>query len=180
MNSKEMADPVSMIAMAPAGKAIYGRVGESADSLRTSILIQEEMKYIKGLRTNPIVEIRSGLFDYSGIGLVAVMFKFNHDDDMIYETWWNYYQTGGGEKYFTDICQSPDLDLHIFCGQEKVKSVRIYNSLKEPFMQKVVYLKSRKEWSMADFDRERENLYRKYPTVKELWDICGTEGIIRN
>jgi hypothetical protein len=151
------------------GQAIMGRFAGPDRKLQTGIFIREDSAHIKGVPKNPTVEFRSGMFDGDLVIPVVVMLKVQGLTDP-YETWWNYYQTGGGEQYFNDIITQSYVIVHFYTSAGKKKSVKVRNSLSDTFKQFKTRIEKVNPWTMEQFNAEREKIYNQYSSVKALWD----------
>jgi hypothetical protein len=164
-------DPLQYLLTQPAGTMIYARSSFDGAPMETALYIKEEPKYIKRLKYNPVFELRTGAMEYNGIFLVAVLLQPNADIDMLYESWWNYYQPDGGEIVFRDLVTQDFLRI-IFVDEKGNygKKTGIKNSLKPVFASYIEKIKPFAPWSMEEFNAAKEAVYEKYPSVKLLWD----------
>ncbi|PSN82317.1 hypothetical protein B9Q03_14365 [Candidatus Marsarchaeota G2 archaeon OSP_D] len=56
-----------------------------------------------------------------------------------------------------------------FSGRRE-RALAVPNSLRDTFREMLERVSSMKPWSMEGFDRARERVYARYPTVAALWD----------
>lgn len=160
-------DPEKIIKSAAPGTAIYARVHRPEP--HTDFLVREESTVIKQLK-NPPVALRTGLFLQNNIALVVVMFWIGSNPDQIFETWWNYHQTGDGHKHFGDMITQDNIAIHIYGDSGKVeKSIKINNSLKDFFKKALEKIYTLPAWLMDDFDTARDAIYKLYPNPGTLW-----------
>jgi hypothetical protein len=160
-------DPEKIIIQYQPGMAIYTRVYRPEP--HTDFLIREESSIIKKLK-NPIITIRPGLFIQNGVALVVIMFQIGSHPNQIFETWWNYHQTGDGKKYFEDMATQDNTAFHLYGDSRQVeKSIQIPNSLKDFFKESIEEIKKLPPWNMQNFDKERETIYQQHPTPSGLW-----------
>ena len=169
-----LTDPFELIKQMPAGSAVYARAGQKSDSMETCILIREDDSQIKRIRKNPIIELRSGLWE-SHVCVVALMVKLA---GLPYETWWNYHQEGGGEKYFEDMTRQLTLPILVYDEQSKRRSVMVRNSLSSIFRSYADKLRLKPPWSMKAFDAARDRIYDEHATVIDLWNALACPGDI--
>lgn len=163
-------DPKDFIISNNPGSAIYCITRRPEQ--RVDFLVKEESSIIKKL-INPIVSIKAGLYHYNNVTLVTVMFLIGTNMDQLFETWFNYHATGGqGQTAFSLMTTQEDIGFHLYGDSNKVeKGIVIPNNLKlkEFFANASKIISQIPPWGMAEFDKEREILYKKYPTLEDLW-----------
>ena len=167
-----LTDPLDYLLSRPAGTMVYARSSFDGGPMETALYIKEEPKYIKRLKYNPIFEIRTGAMEFNNVLLVTVLLQPNADNDMLYESWWNFHQKGGGEKYFMDLSTQESLKI-LFVDEEGNygKKTGIRNSLKPVFEDYIERIKKFNPWSMGEFNEAKEEVCRRYPSVRQLWDL---------
>lgn len=160
----QLADPLEVLRQFPPETMIYGRASYDGGPMETCLYIKEDMRYIKKIKYNPYFSLRTAMYEQGGVALVVVMVQPNGDDDMIYESWWNYHQTGGGEKYFRDIMSQDRIVIHFIDAAtgEIALSKQVKNSLKNAFIGMMSRLMDWPQWTMGDFDAARDTVYKKY------------------
>jgi hypothetical protein len=174
-------DAKKFIVAASPGMSIYGRNKLDGGDWETSFFIQEEKAYINKLGKSPIIHIRAGCLIYSGIPLVVVMFLVNNDPDMLYEVWFNYCQSGDGKKYFEDLTSQERIVLHWYCGNKRIRSIKINNNLQDGFKTFMTEIVKYPKWDMNAFDQARGLVYQDYPTPIILWNkLSDTDFSIFN
>lgn len=137
--------------------------------------IKEETKYIKRHKY-PLIQLRMGMLKLDNVFVVPMMILVNNDYDMLYETMFNYYQTGGGAKYIDTLKNQDTIKLLFFNeNNEEARQIQINNTIRDDITEIAMRLSSIKEWSMNDFDRAKEKLYEIYPTPLHLWNILGNK-----
>jgi hypothetical protein len=167
-----LTDPFELIKSFPPGSALYGRAGESVDTLETCILIREDETQICKIPANPIVELRSGIWQ-NHICPVIIMV---HLAGLPYETWWNYYQPQGeGQKYFDDMILQTMIPILIYDHRQKRRSIGIRNSLASSFKKYKEAIIQKTPWSMKDFDIAKQNICDQYPSIAALWEALGAD-----
>lgn len=165
-----LTDPFELIKTYPSGSALYGRTGETTDTLETCILIREDEPQIRKISANPIVELRSGLWEGKGAIIIAVMVK---SAGLLYETWWNYHRDDGGDKYFDDMIRQSMIPILVYDNHTQRRSILVRNSLAPSFKKYKGKILAATPWAMAEFDNERERIYARYPNVTALWEALG-------
>ncbi len=159
-------DAAQFIKSAPAGTMAYARQQTALDApWMTGFLISEQKWRVQGLGQNPDIELRCGAFEQDGVLLVVALMQVSGE---LYETWFNYYQTDGGEKYFRDLIEQPAITFAFF-APDPIRVIAVANHLGDFFAQAQARATALKPWSMRDFDAAREKIYQRFPTVSKLW-----------
>jgi hypothetical protein len=152
------------------GQAIMGRFALPDRKLQTGFFVREDSAHIKAVPKNPTVEFRAGMFDSEGQVIpVVVMLKIQGLQEP-YETWWNYYQADGGEKYFNDMISQSHVVVHLYTSSGKKRSIQVKNSLSDSFSRFKARIEQVSPWSMDKFNAERDRIYSKYPSLEAFWD----------
>lgn len=164
-------NPLQFLFSRPVGTMIYARSSFDGGPMETALYIKEEPKYIRRLKYNPIFEVRTGGFEYNRVFAVTVLLQPNADDDMLYESWWNYHDPDMGNSAFHDLATQEFLKILFVDGEGNYgKKTRIKNSLKPVFADYIERIKDYAPWSMQEFNAAKEAIYNMYPSVKLLWD----------
>lgn len=160
-------DPEQTIKSASPGTTIYARVHRPEP--HTDFLVREETSVIQQLR-NPAVTLRTGLMIQNNVALVVVMFRIGSNPDQLFETWWNYHQTGDGHKHFEDMTKQNNFAIHLYGDSGCIeKSIQVNNSIKDFFQDTLKKIYTIPAWHMDDFDTARDEIYKQYPTPGKLW-----------
>jgi len=166
-------DLIEILKIMPPRNMIYAHaVFEGNGDLETYFAIIEEPRFLKCLGKYPVLTVRTGLLYYNGVCLVPFMMRVDGNNDLLYESWLNYHSVGDiGKKSFRDLTKQDNIVFAFYdsFGNE-VRKIGIKNNLKEQFQDFIEHIESLDVWSMSDFDRERNNLYRDYPTPLDLWN----------
>jgi len=167
-----LTDPFELIKSFPPGMALYGRAGESAENLETCILVREDEDQILKIPANPIVELRSGIWQ-NHVCPVIVMINLA---GLPYETWWNYYQPEGeAEKYFDDMIRQSMIPILVYDDLQQRRSIGVRNSLASFFKKYKETILQKSVWTMKEFDAAKEKLCGQYPSVAALWEALGAD-----
>jgi len=166
-----LTDPFELIKSFPPGSALYGRAGESAETLETCILIREDETQIQKIPANPIIELRSGIWE-NQICPVIVMIKVA---GLPYETWWNYHRDDDGDKYFDDMILQAMIPILIYDDRRQRRSIGVRNSLAPSFKKYKETILQKSVWTMQEFDAAKEKLCGQYPSVAALWEALGAD-----
>jgi hypothetical protein len=131
--------------------------------------IKEEMQYINRYK-HMTIEVRLGILKINNVLIVPMMLMVNNDTNMMYETMFNYRQTSGGQQFLDALKKQDDIKLIFFNEKhEAVRKIGIKNSIKADIELLEKHLKESNSWSMDDFDRVKEELYKLYPSGTDLW-----------
>jgi hypothetical protein len=162
-------DPIDALKLMPCESMIYGRASFDGAPFETYFAVKEESRYIKRIpKYNPVLLVRTGLMEYNGIPLVPVLISI--DQDMIYESWFNFHATDG-KTSFADLARQERLIIMFYNEKmEECRKLAIPNNMRETFGGYINRIALLPEWGMREFDAARDMLYRDYPTVKDLWD----------
>jgi len=165
-------DPISALKEMPCGSMIYARAVFSGFSdFVTYFAIKEDQRFLRKLGACPVLTVRTGLFFYNGVALVPFMVNINGSDDMLYESWINYFASGDtGKKAFDDLTKQDDIIFIFYDAQcNEKRKISIKNRVRGQFQLFCDIISTLDPWSMEDFNAEREKLYIDYPTPRELW-----------
>jgi hypothetical protein len=152
---------------------MYARTRILGSGWQTDFFLRETTPRIMAIPPSPTISLRAGLIVQRGVGMVIVMVeldegRFGHE---LFETWWNIHQAGGERKYFEDMTGQATIRLHLYGDtRQRERRLQIENSVRAFFRTALEELGRLPSWSMVAFDRARETLYRRYPTLQALWD----------
>jgi hypothetical protein len=116
--------------------------------------------------------VRAGLLQDRDVYLIAVMLRT--PDGELYETWFNYWQTGGGREYLEDWSRQKSLAL-LFYGDRgtRERQILIVNPLADLAGQALPVLEATTPWSMANFDAAKARICEAYPDLAALWEALA-------
>lgn len=163
----------------PPGVMVYDLISFDDGPIEFSFHIKEETNYIFR-HQNPLIEVRMGMMQYKNVYIIPMMVQVNFDEEMMYETMFNYHQTSGGEPYLHALQQQDNIYL-IFYDEKNKESrrIRIKNQFKQDVQQFTNILKTTEPWSMEDFDRAKEQLYANFPTGMDLWRAIDEKNLMQ-
>ena len=167
-----LTDPQIVIKAAPAGSAIYGRVSIDGAPMRTVLMIREDDAQISALGSAPSIRLKFATFDAGQVAPAVLMIGIAGGE--LYETWWNYHQRDGiGTAHFADMSTQDDVPVLFYDATERRRAIVVRNRLQRAFANAVAQIEALPAWSMEDFDAARENVYARYPEVRDLWRAIG-------
>lgn len=153
----------------PATVGIYLKTFVAIDgSTEETIFVLKEKDIVAPVLIKMPCQIKHGLFQIDQVLLVVVMFYIWNT---IYEIWWNYYETDGeGTECFGDIATQDYFRIFFVTEKKRILGgTQRKNELKETFRKYLAVLKKATAWSMRDFDRAKEEMYRRFPSKESLW-----------
>jgi len=152
----------------PPGTATYSRFKQASGGIETRFLVREDASRVARLPRHSRIDIRSALFERSGVGLFAVLFNVEGE---IYETWWNWCSPLH-RACFQDMINQLEVTISFFVDEtEPARTIRATNAVRDTFRTVVDRLAKIPPWEMSDFDRAREKLYDQYPDIQALWSV---------
>lgn len=167
---KEYGSTIEYLKDAREGSMGYQKYSEDGFNWRVGFFIKEATKYIKRLGYNPSVEIRMGFRVINGVMLVPLLVRFNMDDDMIYETWLNYH-TDMCKEAFEYLSKQDTINFPFLNeNMENLRNIAIKNEIQEEFVEIKQRILSLKPWSTEMYSKAQNELFKKYPSVKELFN----------
>jgi len=158
------------------GTMVYDLVIVDNKETEFVFMVKEETKYINRHKYRPSIQLRTGLLNISGVWIIPFMILINQDFDMLYETVFNYYQTGGGKKYFDVLKKQEYIDIMFFDEKnENARNIRINNQLQNEITEYNMRVASIKPWSMNQFDKAKQKMFEKYLRPTDLWNELGNK-----
>jgi hypothetical protein len=165
-----LSEPAKMMIEAEPGIAVFGRpIGTDS---RTDFFVREESAIIKGFQ-NPTLVLRPGVVVLGGVVVVMVLFQVG---GRVFETWWNYFEDGN-DVAFRGMTEQETVTFH-FHGEKgkREKSTTVRNPLRGLFRTLVEGISQKEKWSLEEFEKAKEMLCQKYPTILELWEELGRQA----
>lgn len=136
------------------------------------IFIKEREDIFKELNGSVSVESRSGVFEVDGVKLIAMQLRFNNDDDMLYEVFFNGKSESGMK--LIDVLANADRAHVVFvdiAGEIKGKF-----NIVNPFFQILMYedekIKQAK-WTLEEFKNSLQKIYDEFKDPKDLWEYLN-------
>lgn len=165
-----MIDVETLVKSLPPGSAVFGRFGLMPDSrMETGFFVREDKYRIAAIPSLPNIFFKAVMFENQGIIPVVVMIKIEGIGSP-YDTWWNF-QTEGVGKYFDDMISQDHVLVHLYSEQKRDKSIKVINSLKEPFERFRERIIQAGPWTTDQFIYEHRKICKKYQSVQEMWDF---------
>lgn len=164
-----MQNPEIIICSSTPGTAIFALTRRPDP--RIDFLVREESSVIRQLTTTKIA-IRAKLFNKNSVALILIMFQIGSNTPRIFSTFWNYYMEGSNEKLaFELMSNQEDIAFHIYGDSKTIEqSILMGNSFRNFFKSGIEMLKIMPQWSSEQFQKEKEDLLRNYPTTEALWE----------
>lgn len=164
-----MIDPLEHLFTRPAGSAVAAITPAGA-----AILCREDRA---GLASYPMpcpVALRLHAWEVNRVIVCAFLVRLDGRDRSTWETWLNAHDAGPGglgRRLVESLAVQPEVDVHLYVrpSDRPARSLRSPNLLKTSATDLLARADLLGPWSMADFDRAREAVYGRYPSVAALW-----------
>lgn len=158
----------------PCGAMLYDEVSiDGGKTYNVAFLIKEENEIIQKFSRPIPVLLEAGLFKINNVMPVVVMLNFCNNKDFLYEVWFNFC-TPHGEQCMRKLAAQDDILLIITDEHNNERrKVRIKNNIKDEFIEFVMRISSFPKWEFNEFDIQREELYKIYPSMEMLWNEMG-------
>lgn len=167
-----MIDVETFIKSQEPGTAIFGRFSMTLDEeLETGFFIREEKKHIDTVPGVPDVYFKAVMFENNGIIPVAVLIRI---EGIVkpYDTWWNF-QAKRVREYFDDIISQDHVIAHLYSDQKREKSIKVKNTLQEPFKKFKEKIIQTEPWVTDQFIHEYKEIRKKYQNVLNMWNLLS-------
>ncbi len=167
-----LASPESVIKGLPPGTMIYARVTLNGKDVTAFLIREESSRIARWKRRKAQVQLRAARLSIGDVLPVVFMARLG---DEIYETWLNVHQEGGdGFGYLRDLATQDQVHFILYGdGGRREGKVSVLNSIQEFARNTLKELQESPAWSMKDFDAAREHIYKKHPSVADLWKALG-------
>ena len=177
---KTAVDPQRLIALKPPGSATFSKIDFFDREGRTrgwevAFMVREESQRIPLL--GRVIQIRTGLIKESGVGLIPMLLALGSGDHDIFETWLNFHEPrldGSKNDHLETLCKQDRIVILLYGESGMERSIQMTNSRLKPtwnvVLEKVSHMTESK---MKDFDLARDAIYRRFPTVRGLWDALN-------
>ena len=156
------------------GTAMYGRYRVNGDKKETGFFVREDKSRIDSIPLAPNVYFKAVMFELQGVVLVTVLLEIE-GIGRPYDTWWDFQREGVG-NCLDDIISQNHLVVHLYSEQNREKSIRVNNSLKEPFGKFYQISLQKKTWTEDEFVFMHNKISQKYQNVQKLWDVLCKPG----
>lgn len=167
-----LTDPLALLLQMPHGSALYSRVQFDGGHWEVAWILREEKARLRQLGKEPPVEFRAGVFVQDGVLLIPVLVRVGKvAPENIFETWVNVCQAGGnGPDVVKDLAAQERIAIQFYDSRpEPERSLQIYNSMRSFFESLTEQLQIVTPWTMRQFDQAREQIYKRYPEIMDLW-----------
>jgi len=135
-----------------------------------ALLIKEDTNYIIR-HDKPKMHLKTGIIKMDKVLVVPIMLLINNDFEMLYEGYFNYCAISDN-KHAMNLWKNQDfLVTHMFNEQNVcVRQILCHNTIKDELHKIADILAEAPEWSMQDFDRAKEVMYKRYRSPEVLWN----------
>ncbi|MGR3319863.1 MAG: hypothetical protein ACUZ8O_15460 [Candidatus Anammoxibacter sp.] len=167
-----MVDVETLVKSLKPGLAAFGRFSMTPGSkMETCFFICDEKYRIDAVPSSPKIYFKAVMFEKQGTVPVAVLIKIEGIGGP-YDTWWNF-QAKGVQGYVDDMILQSHVLVHICSDQKMEKSIKVENSLKEPFEKFRESALKVGSWTKDQFICAHGEICKKYQSVQEMWDFLG-------
>ena len=154
------------------GTAIFGRFSMTLKKeLETGFFIREKKEYIDTVPGVPDIYFKAVMFENNGIIPVVVLIKIEGIDNP-YDTWWNF-QAERVSEFFDDIIMQNHIIVHLYSDQKREKSIKVENTLQEPFKKFKEKIIQTEPWINDQFIYEYKDISKKYQSVLNMWNLLS-------
>lgn len=121
-----------------------------------------------------VVQVRTGLIDESGVGLIPMLIALGPSDHDIFETWLNFHaprSDGSKNDYLETLCKQNRIVILFYGESGWERSIQITNVRLRPTWNAILEKVSQMtEWETKEFSAARDTICRRFPTVRRMWD----------
>jgi len=134
--------------------------------------IREDLEHLKLIPKIPRIHIRTGLLVYNHIPVMSIMVLIEENFDMLYEMFFNYHQPNG-DRYLDDLISQGRILLHFYTATERIRTITVKNEIEDGLKEIKLKINQYPEWTMAEFDRAKERIYKDFSSPGALWEALG-------
>ncbi len=154
----------------PPGSALFGRYSVKAGGeMETGLFIKEDLKKINNIPDSPDIHFKAVMFEDDDVIPVVVLAKVQGIVSP-YDMWLNYHLKPV-ETYFENIISQESVSVHFYSVDKIERSVKVGNSLKEPFFQFKEKMAQSGSWTTAQFVSTFKKVSEEYPASENLWNF---------
>lgn len=161
-------DVESVVKLSEPGSAIFGRFALRQDGLmETGLFIRDDLHKIENIPLMPNIYFKAVMFDEQYVMPVAVLIKVD-GIELPYDIWLNFH-IDAIKIYFSDIILQKYVLVHFYSENKRERTVKVGNSLKEPFDKFRNIIMEHKPWGESQFVSAFRKVSNKYSTTENLW-----------
>lgn len=170
-------DPEKLIAGIDRSCCMFAKWNKDNITNETAFFVQEYQPYLDKFGRFPSINLRAGLIiNDKKIGIIPIMFLINYNYDLLYETTLNVHQSDGkGFDYLDDFCTQAKILFCFYEGSERKRSIKIKNKWHGDFQRIRTKVEKLPEWSMADFDKAKEQMHQDFSSPVKLFNALEGE-----
>ncbi|MGR3219657.1 MAG: hypothetical protein ACUZ8H_07550 [Candidatus Anammoxibacter sp.] len=167
-----MVDVETLVKSLKPGLAAFGRFSmEPGSKAETCFFICDEKHRVDAVPHMPNIYFKAIMFEQQSTVPVAVLLNIEGIGSP-YDTWWNF-QTKAVQGYVDDIILQSHVSVHICSDRKMEKSIKVKNSLREPFEKFRDRALQVGSWTTDQFIHAHGLICKKYQSVQEMWDFLG-------
>lgn len=166
-----LVDPQDVIRCAPVGSCVYSLARIDAGAEEVDFLIREETARVQAWQS-PAIEFRMAVLEERGVLLVPVMIRVGVE---LYECWINHHaEDAKTSRVLGTLAIQERLVLHCWGDAgARIRSLAVSNPHGATWAEAAHRCAAAPPWSMRAFDVARDAVYRRHPTVMQLWSALG-------
>jgi len=166
---------VDLLREEPECSMAYGVLEDIVNKTSTAeffIRVPEDDPILTSKERVPL-EVRCAYIYNETAGIIIVMFTVNND--IMCETWMNYYEPSGNAKTALELLSSQEYLYINFIGDVKERRIATFNDIMTSFANMKTVCEDTPSWGMDDFDIEKLSLQNRFD-VLSLWNHLALMG----
>ncbi len=169
-------DPREVLNTSPIGSMLPFMGRQTFDSpIEVIFGIREESCRIPFVKNNPI-KIRTGVLEEVGVYLIPIVLRLCYEGSPTeyFENWLNIYPSDSfAAEIFRVLYRQRRIVLQFFGESGQIERILFLSNNIGYWLGLNLTLNSQQEWSYDEFDQAREQIYRRFTTIKELFCYLG-------
>ena len=170
-------DPIEVLNRCPVG-AMLPLIGQQSYGSPIEVVfgIRVESQRIPLINNNPIA-IRMAALEEKGVFLIPIIIRLNYlgFHPEYFECWLNLFPEDAiGAEIFRIISRQKRLVLQLYGDSEEIERIMIIaHNCREYWSNLESVIDHKRSWSDEEFEKAREEIYRRFTTPKDLFNYLG-------